>query len=66
VKISSRYPPAQDFLAPAWGCDTPLARRVGEEILNVWVNDEVGIDYLDGVVEGIAALTSAASDPTEK
>lgn len=64
ARISSWYPPAQDFLAPAWSSDTPVARRVGEEILNVWVNDEVDISYLDNVVGRIAALNGAATRPS--
>jgi dTDP-4-amino-4,6-dideoxygalactose transaminase len=62
VKISSWYPPAQDFLAPAWSGDTPVARRVGEEILNVWINDEVGTDYLDGVIERMASTATTGCD----
>jgi len=63
VRISSWYPPAQDFLAPAWSGDTPIARRVGEEILNVWVNDEADSSYLESVVGRIVALTGNASQP---
>jgi dTDP-4-amino-4,6-dideoxygalactose transaminase len=60
LKISSWYPPAQDFLAPSTNFDTPVARRVGEEILNVWINDEVDTGYLDKVVERIVTLMKAA------
>jgi dTDP-4-amino-4,6-dideoxygalactose transaminase len=61
VRISSWYPPAQDFLAPAWSSDTPIARRDGEEILNVWANAEADAGYLDIVAGKIAALTGAAT-----
>ena len=58
VKISSWYPPAQEFLEPTWKGDTPVARRVGDEILNVWVNGEVDSRYLDAVIERLIDLTS--------
>lgn len=61
VRVSSWYPPAQDFLSPTWSSDTPIARRVGEEILNVWADDEADEGYLDNVVGRIATLTGAAT-----
>lgn len=64
MRISSWYPPAQDFLAPAWTDDTPVARRVGEQILNAWVNNEVDAGYPAMLVGRIAALTVADTRPT--
>lgn len=61
VRVSSWYPPAQDFLVPAWSGHTPIARRVGEEILNVWANAEADAGYLDIVAGKIAALTGAVT-----
>ena len=58
VKISSWYPPAQDFLTHNASWDTPVARNVGEQILNVWINDEVDIKYIDRVVGTIGACKS--------
>lgn len=57
IRISSWYPPAQDFLDPAWTGDTPVARRVGDQILNAWVNHEVDAGYPEMLIDRIAAVT---------
>lgn len=56
IKVSSWFPPADLYLRPGRGDgdgDTPVASRVGREILNLWVNDEVGDDYVHRVCEEI-------------
>jgi dTDP-4-amino-4,6-dideoxygalactose transaminase len=60
LKISSWYPPAQLFLKPDAAGDTPVAKRVGDEILNVWVNHEADTAYLDRVSQKILELTREA------
>lgn len=54
IKVSSWYPPAQEFLELSSSSETPVAKRLGDEILNVWVNDEVDVGYLQHVAERIA------------
>lgn len=56
LKISSWYPPAQDFLEDGDMGQTPFARKVGAEILNVWINEEVDAAYLDAVISKIATV----------
>ena len=57
MKISSWHPPAQYFLSKSLDQITPNAQSIGEQILNVWVNDEVDENYLIAVASRIAALT---------
>lgn len=57
MNISSWYPPAQYFLDSEAPPSTPVASQVGEEILNVWVNKDADIEYLDKISAKIFALT---------
>lgn len=59
-KVSSWYPPAQDFLETGDIPSTPVAARVGREILNIWVNAEVDADYVDAVVAKIESVIGAS------
>lgn len=58
IKVSSWFPPADLYLCPGRGDgdgDTPVASRIGREILNLWVNEEIGDDYVERVGDEIAA-----------
>jgi dTDP-4-amino-4,6-dideoxygalactose transaminase len=62
MKISSWHPPAQDFLLKPSIQNTPNAQSIGEQILNVWVNEEVDENYLIAVASKIKALTCVKGD----
>ncbi len=59
-KVSSWYPPAQEFLESGDFQATPVAARIGREILNIWVNTEVGAGYVDAVVAKIESVIGAS------
>lgn len=50
--ISSWFPPADMFLGGRRqsGAETPISDRVGDEILNIWVNEQVDEQYIEKVV----------------
>lgn len=56
LKVSSWFPPADLYLVRDRGDgdgNTPIASRIGREILNLWVNDEVDENYPCYVIEVI-------------
>lgn len=56
LKASSWFPPSDLYLVPGRGDgdgNTPIASKIGREILNLWVNDEVSEDYPRHAVEAI-------------
>ncbi len=57
-KVSSWYPPVDRFLEDrrTSGVATPVSDRVGDEILNLWVNDEVDERYVNAVVEAMVTF----------
>ncbi len=62
VKISSWFPPVDQFFRERdpTSHPTPVSDRVGAQILNFWVNEEVDADYCETVTRGIEhALGSA-------
>lgn len=58
-RISSWYPSVDLFLddREASGVRTPVSDEVGDTILNLWVNDEVDIDYLTHISNAVLALS---------
>lgn len=56
LKVSSWFPPSDLYFVPGRGDgdgSTPIASKIGREILNLWVNDEVCEDYACHVTEAI-------------
>ncbi len=56
LKVSSWFPPSDIYLVTGRGDgdgNTPIASKIGREILNLWVNKEVGEDYPHNVTEAI-------------
>ena len=56
LKVSSWFPPSDLYFVPGRGDgdgSTPVASKIGREILNLWVNDEVGEDYPRRITEAI-------------
>lgn len=61
LKASSWYPSADRFICDQGSAtvDTPVSDRIGDEILNIWINDEVGDDYLQEVSSQVLQLSAA-------
>jgi dTDP-4-amino-4,6-dideoxygalactose transaminase len=61
LNASSWYPPASMFLEPEYVDlpPVPTATKVGDTILNLWVNDEVDDDYPSAAMHELSAALKA-------
>ena len=61
-KISSWFPSADLFFEDRAlsGINTTVSDGVGDQILNLWINEEVGIDYIRAISSEIIAFTTHA------
>jgi dTDP-4-amino-4,6-dideoxygalactose transaminase len=61
LNASSWYPPASMFLEPEYADlpPVPTATKVGDTILNLWVNDEVDHDYPAAAMRELCAALKA-------
>ncbi len=56
--VSSWYPPVEMFMETCVADDAaPRSRKIGDRILNLWVNDEIDQKYLEKITTRILKLT---------
>jgi dTDP-4-amino-4,6-dideoxygalactose transaminase len=62
-KVSSWFPSADLFFEDRTlsGINTAVSDSVGDQILNLWVNEEVDIDYIKAISSEIIAYTTHAA-----